>query len=500
MIQVFRTPATPGRAASRTASCAGLPDRPRPTPSVGVMRAREHRAEAARWSASSTRAGRRHRRQPRARTPSARRWSATSCSATSPARLRRQPGGRRGRRLPAYATVQDIPATSTSRSSPFRPTPCTTSCSTAPTRACTASSSSPRVRRDRRGGPAAAAPAGRARPLLRDAPDRPQLPRRHQHRPRGPAQRLAVAADAGPRPGRLLLPVGRPRDRRPRERRPPRARPVDVRLGRQPRRRVRQRPAAVLGGGRRHRRRAALPRVDRQPAQVLPIARRVGGASRWSRSSRAAPPRACRSGTPSARRRAAARSTRCSGRPASSRSTRSTRCSTSPSCWPTSRCRAGPGSRSSGTPTPSACSPPTPPRRPASSSTAGVAGRRRDRRRLRGRAGRRDRRPRGRLRRSRSTSRRSTPRARRSPACSPRWGSSPTSRSCRRSWAPRACPSCSGCPTSPGWRRARLGAVLPRLESAVRALAPVVGYAVWLAPPRHGGLLGGVDAPAARHS
>ena len=40
------------------------------------------------------------------------------------------------------------------------------------------------LRRDRRGGPAAAAPAGRAVPLLRPAPDRPELPRHHQHRPR----------------------------------------------------------------------------------------------------------------------------------------------------------------------------------------------------------------------------------------------------------------------------------------------------------------------------
>ena len=59
-----------------------------------------------------------------------------------------------------------------------------------------------RLRRDRRGGPAAAAHAGRPVPLLRPAADRPQLPRRHQHRPGGLAQRLALAADAGPRPGR----------------------------------------------------------------------------------------------------------------------------------------------------------------------------------------------------------------------------------------------------------------------------------------------------------
>ena len=58
------------------------------------------------------------------------------------------------------------------------------------------------LRRDRRGGPPAAAPAGRAGPLLRPAADRPQLPRHHQHRPRRLAQRLAVAGDAAARPGR----------------------------------------------------------------------------------------------------------------------------------------------------------------------------------------------------------------------------------------------------------------------------------------------------------
>ena len=72
------------------------------------------------------------------------------------------------------------------------------------------------------------------------------------------------------RASRLLLPVRRPRHRDPREGPQPRARALHVRQRRQPRRRVRQRPAAVLGGGRLHRGRAALPRVDRQPAQVLP--------------------------------------------------------------------------------------------------------------------------------------------------------------------------------------------------------------------------------------
>ena len=87
---------------------------------------------------------------------------------------------------------------------------------------------------------------------------------------------------------------------------------------------------------------------------------------------------------------------------------------------------------------------------------AGAARRRRDGRGLRGRARRRDRRPRGRRRRRRSSSRRSTSpaRARRSPTCSPRSASSPTSRSCRRSSAPRASPSCCACPTSPARRPA----------------------------------------------
>ncbi len=56
----------------------------------------------------------------------------------------------------------------------------------------------------------------------------------------------------------------------PREGPQPWPRPLDVRQRRQPRRRVRQRPAAVLGGGRVDRGRDDVPRVDRQPPQVLP--------------------------------------------------------------------------------------------------------------------------------------------------------------------------------------------------------------------------------------
>ena len=55
-----------------------------------------------------------------------------------------------------------------------------------------------------------------------------------------------------------------------------------------------------------------------------------------------------------------------------------------------------------------------------------------------------------------STSRRSTTAARRWPTSWRRSASSPTSRSCRRSWAARVCRSCCGCPT---WPADRLAAV-----------------------------------------
>ena len=57
------------------------------------------------------------------------------------------------------------------------------------------------LRRDRRGGPPAAAPAGRAGPLLRPAADRPQLPRHHQHRP--------ATSRSTPRSSPLMPPRGR---------------------------------------------------------------------------------------------------------------------------------------------------------------------------------------------------------------------------------------------------------------------------------------------------
>ncbi len=76
-------------------------------------------------------------------------------------------------------------------------------------------------------------------------------------------QRLPLVSDAGPRPGGLLLPVRRAGLGDPREGQEPRPRHLDVRQRRQPRRRVRQRPAPVLGGGRGDRGRDDVPRVDR---------------------------------------------------------------------------------------------------------------------------------------------------------------------------------------------------------------------------------------------
>ena len=186
--------------------------------------------------------------------------------------VRRQPGGRRGG---GHAGVQDRAGRSPTRStSPIVAVPAEAvhdvvlDCAAKGVHGLIVISSG-FAETGARGTPAAAA-AGRPGPLVRAAAGRPELPRRDQHRPRRLAQRLAVAGDAAARTGRVLLPVRRARGRDPGDGRAPRARPVDVRVRRQPRRRLRQRPAAVLGGGRRDRGRAALPGVDRQPAQVLP--------------------------------------------------------------------------------------------------------------------------------------------------------------------------------------------------------------------------------------
>ena len=101
------------------------------------------------------------------------------------------------------------------------------------------------------------------------------------------------------RPGRLLLPVRRAGHGDPGEGPPSRAGPVDLRQRRQPRRRLGQRPAAVLGGGRRPPRSCCStwsPSATHASSPGSPAGSR--GASRSSRCARAVPPRACRWATP----------------------------------------------------------------------------------------------------------------------------------------------------------------------------------------------------------
>ena len=252
----------------------------------------------------------------------------------------------------------------------------------------------------------------------------------------------------------LLLPVRRARLGDPGEGPEPRPGPHDLRQRRQPRRRLGQRPPAVLGGGRRHRGRPALPRVHRQPAQVLPH-RAPGepaqadrrGALRAQLAGRADGPRG-----PQDRRARARPSTRCSARPAiiqveSLEEMFDVAQLLAHQPLPRGRRVAIVGNSDAlGLLAADAANS----RRPGG-QPAGGAGRRRDRGGLRGRARRRHRRPRGR-RGGRdlhpAAQRRPAP-ARTSPTCSPRSASSPTSRSCRPSSAPRACPSCCACPTWP---------------------------------------------------
>ena len=127
-----------------------------------------------------------------------------------------------------------------------------------------------RLRRDRPRGGGAPARAAAHRPQQRHARDRAQLLRHRQHRPGGAAERLPRARAAAGRPVRPVLPVRGPRHRRPGLGRPPRPRRLDLRLRRQPGRRLRQRLHAVLARRRRHHRGRSLPGDDGQPAQVLP--------------------------------------------------------------------------------------------------------------------------------------------------------------------------------------------------------------------------------------
>ena len=186
-------------------------------------------------------------------------------------------------------------------------------------------------------GAGAAGAAARARPLLRRAADRAQLPR-HRRLRAEPERDLRRPLGAR-RQHRLLLAERRARPCPPGGRRVARPRPVGVRVDRQQGRRLHQRPARVVGGRRDDRGRAHVRRVVRQSAPLRPARPpRRPYASRSSRS-RAERPRA------GSARRARTRlrwpaprwpSTRSSTRPASSARPRSRSSSTSRRCSPTS--------------------------------------------------------------------------------------------------------------------------------------------------------------------
>ena len=175
---------------------AGVPHRPHRHRDRRDARRASTAPRRPRSSGSSTRARSRSSAPAAARTPSARRWCATWCCGDFTGRVyvvnpsadavsghagvqdgQRHPRRRRrrDRRGARPTSVQDV----------------VLDCAAKGVHGLVVISVG--LRRDRRGGPPAPAPAGRAVPLLRPAADRPQLPRRHQHRPRGLAQRLAVA-------------------------------------------------------------------------------------------------------------------------------------------------------------------------------------------------------------------------------------------------------------------------------------------------------------------
>ncbi len=119
----------------------------------------------------------------------------------------------------------------------------------------------------------------------RHAPRRTELRRHREHRPEH-VRMNATFSPVAPVPGRVgcRVAVRRCRHRAARARARARPRRLDVRVDGQQGRRLRQRPHAVLGRRSADRRRAALPRVVRQPAQVRAHRPRAGASA--SRSSR----------------------------------------------------------------------------------------------------------------------------------------------------------------------------------------------------------------------
>ena len=174
------------------------------------------------------------------------------------------------------------------------------------------------LRRDRRGGPPAAAPAGRAVALLRAARDRAELPRHHQHRPEGQPQRVAVVAEAAPAagPGSSASPA---RSGRRSSRRSTTAASASRRSSAPATAPTSRATTSCSTGRRTTPPRSCCSTSSRSATRASSAGSRAGSrcASRSSRCGRAARPRACRWATRCARSGRRRRpSTRCSARPA----------------------------------------------------------------------------------------------------------------------------------------------------------------------------------------
>jgi hypothetical protein len=123
-----------------------------------------------------------------------------------------------------------------------------------------------RLRRGGRGRRRSTTAAARARPRARRPPDRSELPRPGSC---GPTAERDLRPQRDPvRTGRFLVSERCARSGADRGRRGARARALGVRLDRQQGRRLVERPARVVGGGRGHRSGPALSGVVRKPAQV----------------------------------------------------------------------------------------------------------------------------------------------------------------------------------------------------------------------------------------
>ena len=215
MLGVFRDAGYASTPRSRTASCGSSSRSRRPTSSRAVTERREHRAESRVRSSGCCPVVRRRSSGPAGTlSRSGRRCCATSSTAgfAGPVYAVNPHATEPVLGVPTYASVAESRDRSTSRvvAVPGR-------------------GAARRGRRLRRQGRARArrrvrrasrrsgdegrgrSDAGRRAHAARHARRRAELPRDHQHRPRGDAQRVAVAGHAGRGPDRLLQPVRRAR-------------------------------------------------------------------------------------------------------------------------------------------------------------------------------------------------------------------------------------------------------------------------------------------------